>query len=208
MLMIHHLGQSVSERIVWLCEELELPYEIKRYERQTNLLAPPEYKALHPGGTAPVIRDGDVTLAESGAVVDYVLRKYAAGRLLTDVDDPRFSDYLYWFHYANGSVLPFVIRAMNRAGRDSAAQEVFDTREKLMLEMIEKRLAANEWFAGSDFTGADIMMAMPLSSLHKLSPHQPRENRHIRTYLSRVSSRPAFQRAMAKADPDAPRTLQ
>jgi glutathione S-transferase len=208
MLIIHHLGQSVSERILWLCEELELPYELRRYQRQPNLLAPPEYKALHPGGTSPVIQDGEQTLAESGAVVDYILRKYGDGRLQLDVGDPGFADYLYWFHYANGSVLPFVIRAMNRTGRDAATQEAFDTREQRMLGMIEQRLAANAWFAGSDFSAADIMMAMPLSALHKLSPRAPAENQNIRAYLERVSARPAFRRAMGKADPDSPRTLQ
>ena len=107
MLTVHHLGISQSERIVWLCEELEIPYELKRYERDpVTRLAPPEYKALHPFGTAPVITDGDLLMAESGAILEYIIAKYGTGRLAVKPDSPQFAEYLYWFHFANGSMMP------------------------------------------------------------------------------------------------------
>src|SRR6202048_121719 len=105
MLTVHHLGKSQSERIVRLCEELAIPYELKRYTRDpVTVLAPPEYKALHPIGAAPVITDGDLVLAESGAVVDYIIAKYGNGRLALTADHPDFAAFLYWFHFANGTL--------------------------------------------------------------------------------------------------------
>ena len=105
MLTVHHLRRSQSERIVWLCEELGLDYVLKCYARDpTTMLAPPEYRALHPMGTAPVITDGDVVLAESGAIVDYIIAKYGNGRLAHSSDHPDFAQYLFWFHYANGTL--------------------------------------------------------------------------------------------------------
>src|SRR3954466_9082692 len=104
MLVVHHLGVSQSERIVWLCEELGIDYELKRYERDpVTRLAPPEYKALHPIGTAPVITDADLVLGESGAIIEYLLAKSGGGRFARQKGHPEFANYLYWFHYANGS---------------------------------------------------------------------------------------------------------
>src|SRR6185369_7062154 len=105
MLTVHHLGKSQSERIVWLCEELGIPYELKRHVRDSvTMLAPPDYKALHPIGSAPVITDGDLVLAESGAIVDYIMAKYGDGRLALRPDHPDFAQFLYWFHFANGTL--------------------------------------------------------------------------------------------------------
>src|SRR4051812_45645578 len=105
MLTVHHLGKSQSERIVWLCEELEIPYELKRYARDAStMLAPLDYKALHPIGSAPVITDGGLVLAESGAIVDYIAIKYGQGRLRLGPDDRGFADFLYWLHFANGTL--------------------------------------------------------------------------------------------------------
>ena len=104
MLIVHHLGKSQSERIVWLCEELAVPYQLKRYDRDpATMLAPPDYKALHPMGAAPVITDGDVVLAESGAIVDYIIARHGGGRLALAPAHPDYADYVYWFHFANGS---------------------------------------------------------------------------------------------------------
>jgi glutathione S-transferase len=111
MLTVHHLGRSQSERIVWLCEELGLEYELKRYER-APLLAPPEYKALHPIGTAPVITDGDLVLGESGAIIEYILAKYGGGRLQRAVGHREFANYLYWLHFANGSFQALLHRTL------------------------------------------------------------------------------------------------
>jgi glutathione S-transferase len=105
MLTVHHLGKSQSERIVWLCEELAIPYELKRYARDAKtMLAPPDYKALHPIGAAPVITDGDIVLAESGAVVEYIVARYGNGRLTLRADHPDFAQFLYWFHFTNGTL--------------------------------------------------------------------------------------------------------
>src|SRR5258708_343255 len=113
MLTVHHLGRSQSERIVWLCEELGLDYELKRYERDpASRLAPPEYKALHPIGTAPVITDGDLVLGESGAIIEYIIAKYGAGRLARQAGHPEFVNYLYWFHYANASFQALLHRTL------------------------------------------------------------------------------------------------
>src|SRR5689334_17661004 len=111
MLTVHHLGKSQSERIVWLCEELGIEYELKRYPR-SPVLAPPEYKALHPIGAAPVITDGDLVLAESGAIVEYILSRYANGRLALTYSHPDFAQYLYWFHFANGTLQSSMGRCM------------------------------------------------------------------------------------------------
>ena len=113
MLTVHHLGRSQSERIVWLCEELEIPYALKCYTRDAvTMLAPPDYKALHPIGTAPVITDGDLVLAESGAVVEYIIAKYGKGRLALAPDHPDFAQFLYWYHFANGTLQPVMGRNM------------------------------------------------------------------------------------------------
>src|ERR687888_2475252 len=111
MLTVHHLGRSQSERIVWLCEELGLDYELKRYDR-APLLAPPEYKALHPIGTAPVITDGRLALGESGAIVEYILARYGNGRLARQPHHPEFANYLYWLHFANGSFQALLHRTL------------------------------------------------------------------------------------------------
>src|ERR1044072_1177321 len=113
MLTVHHLGRSQSERIVWLCEELEIPYALKCYTRDSvTMLAPPDYKALHPTGAAPVITDRDLVLAESGAVVDYIIAKYGKGRLTSAPDHPGFAPFLYWFHFANGTLQAQMGRSM------------------------------------------------------------------------------------------------
>jgi glutathione S-transferase len=113
MLTVHHLGVSQSERIVWLCEELEIPYELVIYDRDpVTRLAPPQYKALHPMGTAPVITDGDLIMSESGAIMEYIIARHGGGRLSVPADDPNFPDYLFWLHFANASVMPAGMVAM------------------------------------------------------------------------------------------------
>ena len=122
MLTVHHLGKSQSERIVWLCEELGIPYELKNYARdKVTMLAPPDYKALHHIGAAPVITDGDAVLAESGAVVEYIIAKYGKGRLTLSADHPDFAPFLYWYHFANGTLQAGMGRLMilNRLDRKS-----------------------------------------------------------------------------------------
>jgi glutathione S-transferase len=207
MLTVHHLGHSQSERIVWLCEELGLDYELKRYERRKdNRLAPPEYKALHPMGTAPIIHDGDLVLAESGAIIDYLLATRGNGRLAAKAGEPGFTDYLYWLHFANGTLQPAVMRVfvLERAGTADDAAPVRSAKERfdLVLSTVEKRLGEVPYLAGHALTAADIMTVFSLTTMRLFKPYDLAPWPNIRAYLERVGGRPAYQRAMAKGDPD------
>src|SRR5262249_899829 len=155
MLTVHHLGKSQSERIVWLCEELGIPYELKNYAR-SPLLAPPEYKALHPIGSAPVITDGDLVLAESGAIVEYITAKYAQGRLTLPPEHPDFANYLYWLHFANGTLQAGMGRGLMlsrlKLTADDPVLAMAKARLDLAFNLIEARLKDAAYFAGKDFT--------------------------------------------------------
>lgn len=206
MLVVHHLGISQSDRIVWLCEELAIPYELIRYARDpVTRMAPPEYRALHPFGTAPVITDGDTVLGESGAIIEYIVARHGDGRLAVKADDPAFPDYLFWFHFANGSVMPSCMLdlAARMMGNPTPAGALGALRERSdrAFAMIESRLAEAPYFAGGEFTAADIIMLFPLSTMREFSPRDLTPFPHIRAYLARIAARPAYQRAMAKADP-------
>ncbi len=206
MLIVHHLGISQSDRIVWLCEELELPYELAKYDRDpVTRLAPAAYKALHPSGTAPVITDGEVVLAESGAITEYILAKYGDGRLIVRPDEPNYADYLFWLHYANGSFMPagMVDLVLLMLGmRDQEAAQPLRARINLAYENVERRLGEATWFAGDRFTAADIMMLFPLTTMRVFAPRDLGPYPNIRAYLERIGQRAAFQRAAAKGDPD------
>lgn len=205
MLTVHHLGGSQSERIVWLCEELALPYTLVRYARDPQTrAAPPEYKALHPAQTAPIVTDGAVTLAETGAIMDYILCKYGEGRLVPGPEDADFADYLFWFHYANGSMMPAIM--MDLVGQRLGAPAQPDGRTETAFRMVEKRLGEVNWFAGERFTAADIMMAFPLTTMRLYSRRDISDSPHLLAYLQRMGERPAYRAAMAKAEPEmAPR---
>ncbi len=166
MLTIHHLGRSQSERIIWLCEELGLPYDLKIYDRDAKtILAPPELAALHPMGAAPVITEGSLLLAESGAIVDYILAKYGKGRLTVAPDAPGFAEYLYWFHFANGNLQPVMGRSMIlrrlKLPSDNPIQVAMQGRLERVLHLLEQHLSSHEYLAGP-FTAADIMSVFPL----------------------------------------------
>ena len=204
MLVVHHLGISQSDRIVWLCEELGLEYELIRYERDpVTRLAPASYRALHPSGTAPVITDGDLVLAESGAIVEYIARRYGGGRLFVSPDQANFADFLYWFHFANGSMMPAAIIPLvaQMAGGGGDVATAFSDRLDRNYAMLEERLGAVSWLAGNDFTAADIMIAFPLTTMRLFAPRDLAPYPNIIAYLARLAARPAFQRAMEKADP-------
>lgn len=199
MLTVHHLGVSQSDRIVWLCEELSIPYELVRYDRDpVTRLAPAAYKALHPSGTAPVITDDSLTLAESGAIIDYIVARYGGGRLTLNADHPDFARFLYWYHFANGSLMPCMMMLMAEGGM----AQVMRDRAGRNLTALETHFADNhQWLAGDVFTVADIMIMFPLTTMRSfisldLSPYP-----NVRAYLRRVADRPAFRTAMAKADP-------
>ena len=210
MLTVHHLGKSQSERIVWLCEELGIPYDLKLYQRQPNFQAPAEYKALHPMGLAPVITDNSVTgddlvLAESGAVVDYILGRYGKGALRPGPEDAAFADYLYWFHFANGSFQPAVMRVLIarrlEAPAEHPAVQIGITRLGMMLAMLDTRLRDVPWLAGAAFTAADIMPVFTLTTMRHFLPYDLSPYPNILGWLQRVAARPAYQRAMQKGDP-------
>ncbi|MEO8317204.1 MAG: glutathione S-transferase [Bradyrhizobium sp.] len=206
MLTVHHLGKSQSERIVWLCEELEIPYELKRYARDpVTMLAPADYKALHPIGAAPVITDGDLVLAESGAVVDYIIAKYGNGRLALKSDHPDFAAFLYWFHFANGTLQANMGRNMilNRLklADDNPVLVAIKARVNSSFDLVDARAREADYLAGSEFTSADIMMGFSLTTMRYFLPYDLARCPNIVSYLARISGRPAYRRAMEKGDP-------
>ena len=206
MLTVHHLGKSQSERIVWLCEELEIPYQLKRYTRDpVTILAPADYKALHPIGAAPVITDGDLVLAESGAVVDYIIAKYGNGRLALNAGHPDFAAYLYWFHFANGTLQANMGRNMilNRLNLAADNPILAGTKARVdrAFDLVDARTREAEYLAGSEFTAADIMMGFSLTTMRYFLPCDLARCRNILGYLARIGQRPAYRRAMEKGDP-------
>jgi glutathione S-transferase len=214
MLTVHHLGASQSERIVWLCEELEIPYRLVRYDRHpVGQHAPPDYKALHWVGSAPIITDGDLALGESGAIVEYIIAKHGGGRLAVTADKPNFADYLFWFHYANGTLMPSALVELGFAStpeevraRSTMAMRMRD-RSDAAYAAAEQRLGEVDYFAGDELTAADIMMLFPLTHIRRFLPRDMSAYPNLAAYLQRVGARPAFQRARQKGDPDTPANL-
>lgn len=206
MLTVHHLGRSQSERIVWLCEELGIPYDLKRYTRDAvTMLAPPDYKALHPIGSAPVITDGGLVLAESGAVLEYIIAKYGNGRLALKPDHPDFATYLYWLHFANGTLQPSMGRCMTlnrlKLAEDNPVQVAMRARLDRAFDLVDARTREAEYLGGSEFTAADIMMGFSLTTMRYFLPYDLARCPNIVGYLARISARPAYRRAMEKGDP-------
>ncbi|HKY90774.1 MAG TPA: glutathione S-transferase [Nevskiaceae bacterium] len=213
MLTIHHLGVSQSERIIWLCEELGVPYELKKYDRDAQTrLAPAEYKALHPIGTAPIITDGNLVLPESGAIIEYINNKYGQGRLALKPDHPNYADYVFWFHFANGSMMPNMMMGLiaTLSGANPAGNPIMESlleRSKKGFALMEARLAKVPYFAGDTFTAADVIMLFPLTTMRAFAPIDLSAYPSIRAYLKRIGERPAYLRAMKKGDPDLPLNL-
>jgi glutathione S-transferase len=206
MLTVHHLGKSQSERIVWLCEELGIPYELKNTARDSQtMLAPAPYKALHPVGAAPVITDGDLVLAESGAIVEYILAKYGNGRLSLPASHPDFAQYLYWFHFANGTLQAGMGRLMilNRLKADSENPIFVASKARIdrAFDLVDARVRQAEYFAGREFTAADIMMGFTLTTMRYFQPYDFGRCPNVVKYLARIGARPAYRRAMEKGDP-------
>jgi glutathione S-transferase len=206
MLTIHHLGMSQSERIVWLCEELQIPYEIKHYQRDAvTRLAPPEMKEVHPLGNAPIISDGDLVLAESAAIVDYIIGKHGGGRLALKPDHPDFAKYLYWFHFANGNLQPIMGRNMllSRLKLPATDATVIATQARLerALKLVEARLGEAPFLAGEEFTAADIMTVFSLTTMRYFLPLDLTPYPRILAYLVRIAAREGYQQAMRKGDP-------
>lgn len=203
MITLVHLDRSRSERIIWLMEELELPYKIDAFHRRPDLYAPDAMRQAHVLGRAPVIHDGDVVLAESGAIIEYIVARYGQGRLSLPPSDPNFPRYLYGLHYAEGSLMLQLLRewSLDRMLPDADAHPgMARIREgtKLHLDMVEGIVASSSYFAGDQFTAADIMMAYPFTTFRRhvrgldLGAHPA-----ITAYAERLEARPAFQKAVA-----------
>jgi glutathione S-transferase len=204
MLTVHHLGISQSERIVWLCEELGLDYEFKRYERRAdNRLAPDDYKALHPMGIAPVITDGDLVLGESGAICDYICERYGDGRLVPWRDDPDRAGHLFWFHWSNATFMTTLMMQLVLAGggEGNPAAPFVEDRGRRAWAMVEARLRVAPYFGGRNLTTADIMMVYCLTTSRAFRGTPIDGYPNLAAYLQRIGARPAYQRAMAKAEP-------
>ncbi len=202
MLTVHHLGLSQSERIVWLCEELGIEYEFKRYQRRAdNNLAPDEYKALHPMGIAPVITDGDIVLGESGAICEYIAAKYGKGRMAPGPDNPDYVDHLFWFHFSNGTFMANGMMEVACAMAEVAPPEFVVDRKSQAWAMAEQRLGEAPFFGGSELTTADIMMGFALTTMRAFVEFPLDAYPHLRAYLKRIGERPAYRRAMEKAEP-------
>jgi glutathione S-transferase len=204
MIVLHHLNNSRSQRIVWLLEELAVPYRIEQHRRdpKTNL-APPALKAVHPLGKAPVIEDGELAVAESGAIIEYLVERYGKGRLAPKRSTPEHVRYLQWMHFAEGTLMLHLVARMY-LGRVADGAHPVRTRVDGMvgdeLDLVERELAGSEYLAGEQFTAADIQMMFPLefAAFYELIA-----DRHPRTraYVARMQARPAYRRAIDKGGP-------
>ncbi|CAI6292141.1 unnamed protein product [Periconia digitata] len=211
-LTVHHLQIGQGERIPFLLEELNIPYSIQLYKRDP-LLSPPELKAKHPMGASPVLEDATtdpsnpVMLAESNAIADYIIHKYGNGRLAVPPSHPNYADYVYWFHYSNGSLQPGLFRRALTRGMASGEEDprlVFtDKRTNGYIAHVNNRLlATNAYLAGDEFTAADVMMVWCFTTMRKFEPIDLTEYEGIMAWLKRCTAREAYQRAMKKSDPD------
>lgn len=206
MISIYHLDTSRSERIVWLMEELGLPYQLEVFNRAPNVFAPEELKQVHPLGFAPVIRDGETVLAESGAIVEYIVARHGGGRLAVGPEQPEFANYLYWLHYAEGSLMPQIMREwyLDRMLPDADAapgMKRIRSATRTHLALVEGHLASHPYFAGDAFTAADIMMAFPFTTMRRFRDLGFAPDSAIQAYLHRIEARPAYRAAMERAGP-------
>ena len=205
MITIYHLESSRSERIVWLMEELGLPYALQIFPRNPNGAAPDALKAIQPLGRAPVIRDGDTVLAESGAIVDYIVHRHGNDRLALSPQAPEFARYLYWLHFAEGSLMSQMIVALvlSRIPEASASPVTSraNGRVKDMLSFVDSELANATYFAGAEFTAADVMMTFPFTTMRRFLQYDLAPHSNILAYLARIEARPAYRKAMTLAGP-------
>jgi glutathione S-transferase len=216
MLTVHHLNNSRSQRVLWLLEELDVPYEIVRYQRQPNMRAPAELVAVHPLGKSPVITDQGNTIAESGAIVEYIVDSYGEGRLIPPARTPERLRYSYWLHYAEGSAMPplflkllftlmpkrtpALLRPVVRKVSNQALTALVNPLLKQHMAFWEAELGKSQWFAGNEFTAADIQMSFPLEAA---AARAGLEQGHPKAmaYLDRIHARPAYARALEKGGP-------
>ena len=218
MITVHHLNNSRSQRVLWLLEELELPYEIVRYERDAKtMLAPPALLAVHPLGKSPVISDGAVTVAESGAIIEYLLERDGSGRLVPPAGTPERLRWRYWLHFAEGSAMPplllklifdripktpmpFFVRPIARGISAKVLAAMVEPNLKRQLDFMEAELGRSEWFAGAQFSAADIQMSFPLEAAAQragLDGSRPK----LVAFLKRIHARPAYRTALERGGP-------
>jgi glutathione S-transferase len=214
MITVHHLNNSRSHRVLWLLEELGVPYEVKHYKREASLRAPASLRAIHPLGKSPTVVDGDLTVAESGAIIDYLVERYGQGRLAPPVGTPEHLRFRYFMHYAEGSFMPplvlmLIFRQMPRQPMPALARPVVRKLANTVIEtyvqpqldqhlsFLEGELGKTTWFAGPDFTAADIHMSFPVEAAAAragLDSTRPR----LMAYLKRIRERPAYQKAIER----------
>ena len=218
MIIVHHLENSRSQRVLWLLEELSLPYEVKRYARNPETqLAPPELRAVHPLGKSPVITDGGVTVAESGAIVEYLVDAYGQGRLRPAAGTEDARRWTYWLHFAEGTAMspllmklifgrvktapmPFFVKPIARGIADKVLTTFVDPNLNSQLDYMEAELSQREWFAGNDFSAADVQMSFPVEAAVQragLDASRPR----LMAFLKRIHARPAYQKALERGGP-------
>lgn len=218
MIVVHHLENSRSQRVLWLLEELGLEYELVQYKRNpATLLAPPELRKIHPLGKSPVVTDDGTTLAESGAILEYLVRRYGGGRLIPPADTPEHVRFTYWMHYAEGSAmpplllrlvfnrvksgpLPFFVKPIVKTIVRKVNEAFIEPQLKLHLDFMEGELDNREWFVGDAFTAADIQMSFPVEAAAArggLGPDRP----NLWGWLKRIKTRPAYQRALERGGP-------
>ena len=214
MITVHHLDNSRSQRVLWLLEELGLPYEIKHYRRdRKTMLAPPELLQVHPLGKSPVLTDGSVTVAESGAIVEYLVHTHGGGRLVPAQPEDR-RRWTYWLHFAEGSAMPplllklvmdrvrrapLLVRPIAGAIADQVMKGFVQPNIDRQLAYVESELAARPWLAGADFSAADIQMSFPLEAAAARTDLAAYPK--IRAFLQRIHARPAYQRALERGGP-------
>ena len=215
MIIVHHLNNSRSQRVLWLLEELAVPYEVKRYQRDAKtMLAPPELRAVHPLGKSPVIEDDGQVLAESGAIIEYLAERYGDGRLVPAAGTPERLRYRYWMHFAEGTAqpplllkllfdrvekgpMPFFVRPVARAIAQRAKAGYVQPNIDRNLDFMESELQGRDWFAGAGFSAADIQMSFPLEAARArggLDEKRPR----LMDFLERIHARPAYRRAVER----------
>ena len=215
MIVVHHLNNSRSQRVLWLLEELALEYDIKRYQRdKKTMLAPPSLRKVHPLGKSPVLTDDDLTLAESGAIVEYLVERYGEGCLAPARELPAYLRYRYWLHYAEGSLMPplllklvfdkiettpmpFFVKPIAKAISNKAKSTFIMPQINTHLDYLEAELGKNAWFVGDEFTAADVQLSFPIeaaAALGGLDTERPR----LMDYLQRIHARPAYQRALKR----------
>ena len=216
MIVVHHLENSRSQRVLWMLEELGLPYEIRLYKRQPSLQAPDTLRAVHPLGKSPVISDGDLVIAESGAILEYLVERYGEGRFVPPAGSPDRLRYRYFLHYADGSLLPllflkivflklpervpFLMRPVAKAISDGADKALLGRQLAGHFAFLEGELKGREWFAG-EFSAADVQMSFPLEAAGARGGLDRGRFPGLGGLLDRIHARPAYKRAIEKGGP-------